>query len=128
MIDRKNRYLKMDLISCKEAETVWKAICRILSSGLAARTITFDNGSEFARFREIEKTLGARVYFADTHSPWQRGSIENVNWLVRFFFPKGTDFRKVAPERVAFVDGLINDRPRKCLGWLSPREFLGCCA
>jgi IS30 family transposase len=127
MIDRKSRYLKMELILCKEAETVSAAVCRLLSSGMPAKTITFDNGSEFARFREMEKALGIEVYFADTHSPWQRGSVENVNGLVRFFFPKGTDFKEVTPERVAFVEHLINNRPRKCLGWLSPEEFLKCC-
>ena len=58
MIDRKSRYLKMKLLPCKEAETVRSAVCRTLSCGLPVRSITFDNGSEFARFREMEKALG----------------------------------------------------------------------
>ena len=128
MIDQKSRYLNMELLPCKNSQTVRSAVCRTLSCGLAVRSITFDNGSEFARFREMEKALGTHVYFADAHSPWQRGSVENVNGLVRFFFPKGTDFRDVPPERVALAEWLINDRPRECLGWLSPKEFLGCCA
>jgi len=127
MNDRKSRCLRMELLPCKDSRTVAAAVCRALSRGLPVRSITFDNGSEFARFREMEKALGTRVYFADAHSPWQRGSVENVNGLVRFFFPKGTDFRKVTPERVALVERLINERPRECLGWLSPKEFLECC-
>ena len=128
LADRNSRYLRMELIPCKDAATVAAAVCRLLSRKLPARTVTFDNGSEFARFREIGKPLGAQVYFADPHSPWQRGSVENANGLVRFIFAKGTDFREVPPERVALVERLINDRPRRCLGWLSPREFLECCA
>ncbi len=72
----------------------------------------------------MEKALEIKVYFADSHSPWQRGSNENVNGLIRFFFPKGTDFTKVTDEQVETVLELINNRPRKCLGFLSPIEFV----
>jgi IS30 family transposase len=64
------------------------------------------------------------VYFADPHAPWQRGSNGNINGLLRWFFPKGTDFRKVTKEELERVIDLINNRPRKRLGWLSPIEFL----
>jgi IS30 family transposase len=92
-------------------------------------SFTFDNGSEFARHREISAQHNAPVYFADPHSPWQRGTNENMNGLIRFFFPKGTDFSKVTKEELQRVIDLINNRPRKCLGWLSPIEFLSlkCC-
>jgi IS30 family transposase len=97
-------------------------------AGAAVRTITLDNGSEFAEFRGIGRDTGAEVYFADPHSPWQRGTNENTNGLLRFYFPKGTDFRAVTDERVREVVDLLNRRPRKCLGWLSPEEFsLMCC-
>lgn len=87
-------------------------------------TLTLDNGTEFLAFKDLEKTLGIKVYFADTHSPWQRGSNENVNGLLRFFFPRGTDFTKVTDEQLDAVLDLINNRPRKCLGYLSPNEFI----
>jgi IS30 family transposase len=87
-------------------------------------SFTFDNGSEFARHREIAAQHNATVYFADPHAPWQRGSNGNINGLLRRFFPKGTDFRKVTKEEVRRVIDLINSRPRKRLGWLSPLEFL----
>ena len=127
MVDRRSRYLQMSLLPNKEAATVEKVVCRILTNYLPVESITLDNGSEFANFREFEKALDATVYFTDTHSPWQRGSNENINGLIRFFFPKCTDFRSVSPNQVDLVLHLINNRPRKCLGWLSPLEFLECC-
>jgi IS30 family transposase len=90
--------------------------------GEKIHSITLDNGSEFAAFREIEKDLGVDIYFAAPHSPRQRGSNENTNGLLRFYFPKGADFRAISDERVREVVNLINNRPRKCLGWLSPHR------
>jgi IS30 family transposase len=127
VVERKSRYLGMGLMPNKEAATVEKIICHTLSGTIPVKSITFDNGSEFANFRQIEKTLKTAIYFADTHSPWQRGSNENINGLIRFFFPKGTDFRTVSQEQVEHALLLINNRPRKCLGWLSPIEFINCC-
>jgi len=127
MVERRSRLLKMALIPNKEAATVKKVVCRTLGGYLPVKSITLDNGSEFANFREIEKELNTTVYFTDTRSPWQRGSNENINGLIRFFFPRGTDFQSVSPQQVDCVLFLINTRPRKCLGWLSPLEFLGCC-
>ena len=127
MVERKSRYLGMALITNKEAATVEKIIYHTLNSSVPVKSITFDNGPEFANFRRIEKTLNATVYFADPRSPWQRGSNENINGLIRFFFPKRTDFRTVTNEQVDRALSIINNRPRKCLGWLSPIEFLRCC-
>lgn len=129
VVDRKSRYLRMSLIANKEAQTVENALCHTLRGPLPIKSITLDNGSEFAKFRSIEHTLHTTIYFADTHSPWQRGSNENINGLIRFFFPKGTDFRTVTHQQVLVVMTLINNRPRKCLGWLSPIEFISrhCC-
>ena len=90
-------------------------------------TITLDNGSEFADFKGIEQDLNTTIYFADPHSPWQRGLNENTNDILRFFFPKGCDFRSVSRQRLDEVETLLNNRPRKCLGWLSPIEFLSKC-
>jgi IS30 family transposase len=127
MVERKSRFLEMELIADKAAATVESAMCRLLCGGIPAHSITLDNGSEFAHFRQIENATNSTIYFADTHSPWQRGSNENLNGLIRFFFPKGTDFTAVSHEQINNVRLLINNRPRKCLGWLSPIEFLRCC-
>jgi IS30 family transposase len=92
-------------------EVFWRA-----PAGATVRTITLDNGSEFAEFRGIEQDTGAEVYFAEPRSPWQRGTNENTNGLLRFYVPKGTDFRAVMDEGVKEVVDLLNHRPRKCLG------------
>ena len=102
--------------------TETRAVIERLLEGFPVKSISLDNGSEFAEFRQIEDSLNTSVYFAEPHKPWQRGSNENMNDIVRFFFPKGTDFTKVSDEEVAFVEQLINDRPRACLGWKSANE------
>ncbi|QCT07966.1 IS30 family transposase [Ruminococcus bovis] len=86
-------------------------------------TLTLDNGSEFNGYADIEKDLDLEIYFADVHAPWQRGSNENINGLLRFFFPRGTDFRKVTRAQLDAVLDKINNRPRKCLDLLSPIDY-----
>ena len=100
-----------------------------LPENMPIYTITLDNGSEFADFKGIEKDLNTTIYFADPHSPWQRGLNENTNDMLRFFFPKGTDFSKITEQELISVLNLINNRPRKCLGYISPLEFVTrkCC-
>lgn len=85
-------------------------------------TITYDNGSEFALHAMIEQDTGAQVYFADVASPHQRGTNENTNGLVRDYFPKGTSFATITNNDVQRVVRALNDRPRKRLGYLTPRE------
>jgi IS30 family transposase len=90
--------------------------------GLPLRSISLDNGSEFADFRRLEEQLKTPVYFAEPHKPWQRGTNENTNDILRFFFPKGYDFRTLSQAELDKVVDSINSRPRKCLGWKSPAE------
>lgn len=70
----------------------------------------------------MEQELNAPVYFAETHKPWQRGTNENTNGILRFYFPKGYDFRNVTQDELDAVVRQINARPRKCLGWRTPQE------
>ena len=127
-IDRKTRYLTAAFAYDMRASTITESM-QLALSGMPITTLTLDRGAEFAGFREIEQTLKCTVYFADPHSPWQRGSNENVNGLLRFFFPKGTDFKSMTQEELDFVVDLINSRPRKCLDWLTPLEVFRatCC-
>lgn len=89
-------------------------------------TLTCDGGAEFAQHRWLEHTLGTKVYFADPHSPWQRGCNENFNGLLRQFFPRAHDFNTITTRELQRVENLLNQRPRKRLGYLTPNEvFFG---
>lgn len=126
LVDRKTRRLKMGLLSVRSAEKTREVIEKLLD-GLPVESISLDNGSEFGEFRKLEESLHTLVYFAEPHKPWQRGTNENTNDIIRFFFPKGFDFRTVTDEDIQFVEDLINNRPRKCLGWKTPNEFFEEC-
>ena len=127
-IDRMSRYLLATTVPDRRKESLLAAFVDTFCE-YKAETLTLDNGSEFADFRKIEKSLETEIYFTDPRSPWQRGSNENINGLLRFFFPKGTDFRVVTKEAINEVLELINTRPRKCLNWLSPKDIFmaKCC-
>ena len=86
------------------------------------KSFTADHGKEFSEHRKLGTELKCRVYFADPHAPWQRGTNENMNGLLRQFFPKRTSFAEVTQEDVDAVAKLLNRRPRKCLGWKCPEE------
>lgn len=88
----------------------------------AKQTITFDNGLEFAKHERITKQIGTRCYFAQPYSSWQRGTNENTNGLVRWYIPKGTDFKELSNSVVQVIVETLNDRPRKCLDYLTPKE------
>lgn len=120
-VDRKSRLFAAAKSTSKRPDETMEAILEALH-GLPVHSLSLDNGSEFASFRELEKALGAPIYFADPHAPWQRGTNENLNGLLRFFFPKGCDFLSITDEELQAVVDLINERPRKCLGWKSPKE------
>lgn len=94
------------------------------------RTMTLDNGKEFALHERLNEKLGMDVYFARPYASWQRGLNESTNGLLRQYFPKGTDFSRISHRAVARVEKLINERPRKSLGYQSPAEVLAnklCC-
>lgn len=125
-VDRKSRFLRAGLLLCREAQSTSQVIIDILK-GLPVSSISLDNGSEFADFKRIESELETLVYFAEPHKPWQRGTNENTNDILRFFFPKGFDFRSISQAELDYIVSLINLRPRKCLGFLSPFEvFFNC--
>ena len=128
-VDRKSRYLTVCLLSKNNAQMTTQAVCLALKD-LPVHSLTLDNGVEFAEHRNIEAQLGTPVFFADPHSPWQRGANENTNGLLRFFFPRGSDFRDITHQQADEVADLLNTRPRKCLGGLSPNDvfFAKCCS
>jgi IS30 family transposase len=124
LVDRKSRFTIIVKIRCKEADHVHQKLKERLREldEQRRRSITFDNGTEFARCGRLEKHLGMTLYFADPGCPYQRGTNENTNGLIRQYFPKGTDFRDISHDQVRRVETLLNGRPRKCLGFRTPNE------
>lgn len=121
-IERKTRLytaVKMPDRTAASMEMAIKQVYNLLPSE-AFVTATTDRGGEFACFLNIERDLDVKLYFADPYCSHQRGSNEHGNGLLREFFPKGTDLGRVSDEELLRSLALINNRPRKCLGWISP--------
>lgn len=128
LVDRQSRFTIVVKVQSKNADHVHEKIKQRLKEldEERRRSITFDNGTEFARCHRLEKHLGMELYFADPGCPYQRGTNENTNGLIRQYFPKGTDFRDISHYEVRQVENLLNNRPRACLGFRTPSEvFFG---
>ena len=121
LVDRKTRFLRIGLLERRSSDGTRLVIEKLLK-GLPVKSVSLDNGSEFSEFRKLEESLSTLVYFAEPHKPWQRGTNENTNDIIRFFFPKGFDFRTVTDDDIQLVENIINNRPRKCLDWKTPAE------
>ena len=125
LVDRKTRFLCAGIISSRSAEETREMIENLLKDK-PVKSISLDNGSEFSEFKLLEEHLKTEVYFAEPHKPWQRGTNENTNDILRFFFPKGYNFHTLSNELLQSIVLSINLRPKKCLGWRSPFEaFFG---
>jgi IS30 family transposase len=123
-VERKSRYLLVAKLEDKKAQTMnTQSISSFLKLPMSRRkTLTVDNGKEFSQFKELEQKTGLKVYFADPYAAWQRGTNENTNGLLRFYFPKGTDFNAVPEEELKQIIGKVNHRPRKCLNYQTPHD------
>ena len=125
LAERKTRYYIAIKIPDRKGETMAKAIIAALSGFPkgAVKTITCDRGSEFACWREIEKALHCDMYFADPYCAWQKGTNENLNGLLREFYPKGRNLSRVSPATLKKNLALINARPKKVLHYHSPQDL-----
>ena len=121
IVDRKSRYLLMQKVEKRTAEKVGEATITMLSTK-ACKTLTSDNGKEFANHELVAEILKIDYYFAHPFSAWERGTNENTNGLIRQYFPKHSAFNIITQDHVTTVMDKLNNRPRKCLGFRTPHE------
>jgi transposase, IS30 family len=127
LVERSTRFtILLHLPNDHSAEEVAKAMITAMGDlpDHLRRSITWDRGSELARWRDIQIALDTPLFFCDPHSPWQRGSNENTNRLLRHWFAKGTDLSVHGPAELRRVQGLLNTRPRPTLGLRTPAQAL----
>jgi transposase, IS30 family len=124
LVERTTRYTMLVPLKRKDAETVRKEYARALRAlpRDLAKTLTYDQGKEMSEHKQFTIDTGITVYFAHPGSPWERGTNENTNGLIRQFFPKGTEFDKVPLREIRNAQDLLNDRPRKVLDYEKPFE------
>ena len=125
LVERSCGYVRLVRSPERSAETVTAALTAEAQRGpWAMRSLTWDRGAEMAQHKIITEQTGITIYFADPHAPWQRGSNENTNGLLRQYFPKGVDLAGYPAEQVAAVAEQLNNRPRKRLGFRTPNEVM----
>jgi IS30 family transposase len=124
-VERRTRYTVLNLVRSPNAADVTRALLRQLGPHRdRVLTITSDNDRAFARHETIARELEADFFFAHPHHPWERGTNENTNGLLRQYFPKSTNFHSTRPRELRCAEHKLNNRPRKVLGWKTPLESL----
>jgi IS30 family transposase len=125
LVERKSGFNRIAKLTNRTAKNVTKAMIEIIvKEPELFKTITFDNGTEFHSYKVLEDMFGVRCYFANPHSPWERGRNENFNGLLRQYFPKRTCLTYIGNAKTEFVSEQLNNRPRKRLKYKTPKEVL----
>ena len=125
LVDRATRYTLIRKTASKTAQATSTSIVAALKPFKNnINSITYDNGCEFTMHEKINKTLNIKSFFCKPYSSYEKGTVENINGLIRRFFPKGTDFDKISEEEIAYVEDWINNRPMKVLNYMSPKQRL----
>ena len=123
LVERKSGYALLRKVTNKSAELVSQAIEAALKPlAVKVKTLTVDNGKEFAYHQKVDQALGIQTYFADPYCSWQRGSNENYNGLLRQYIPKKRRLESVTDEELAMIEKRLKHRPRKRLGFKTPHE------
>ena len=129
LVDRKSKFTFLRAMDGKFAEQVPDIVLDCFANlprEVDNHSITFDNGTEFSHHESITEKTGTKCYFATPYHSWERGLNEHTNGLVRQYFPKKSNLKQYSNEQIQYVEDLLNDRPRKVLGYRTPREvFLG---
>ena len=122
--ERTSRYAFLRWQADKKTNTSIPAIAEHLQNlpQDLRRTITFDNGTEFAGHHQLVSGIGIRTFFCDARKPWQKGGVENLNGRIRRFVPLSTDPDTITPKDITILQNIINSTPRKCLGYRTPHE------
>ncbi len=126
ILERKSGYVCIAKLNAKTAEATANTVIQrmIIFPPYLRRTLTLDHGPENTDWKMIEKQVGIDCFFAHPYHSWERGSNENINGLIRDYFPKGTDFTKIPEAELAFVESELNIRPRKRLGYRTPLQVM----
>ena len=130
-VERCFRFTLVGRTKTKEAPEVTRKMCALFKTlpPKARLSTTLDNGKEFAHHEDLALGAGIDVFFAHPYHSWERGTNENTNGLIRRLYPKKSSFAGIGEAELKRIDTFLNDRPRKCLGWATPREkmtaFLG---
>ncbi|MBB4320718.1 IS30 family transposase [Agrobacterium tumefaciens] len=124
LVERKSRYTVLIKNPSRHSRPIMDKIIRAFSSlpACARQSFTFDRGTEFAAFRALEDGIGARSWFCDPSAPWQKGAVENANKRIRRFLPSNTDLSQMSQATSNQVARILNNQPRKCLGYRTPAE------
>jgi IS30 family transposase len=124
IVERKTRAVILVPLKARDAFSVREAFEKELSSlpQQMKRSMTYDNGSEMRQHKLFTANTQMQVYFCHPNSPWERGTCENTNGLIRQYFPKGTDFNHITVEEIKTAQHQLNERPRKTLNWRAPKD------
>jgi len=125
IVDRKVRITKISKLANMKPKTTEETVIKRLSeyrSGYC-KTLTYDNGIENRNHEAVNNELNVRSFFCNPYSSWEKGTVENTNGLIRRYFPKGTNFNEITEDQIERVEDKLNNRPRKCLGYLTPNEM-----
>ena len=124
--ERKSQTCRLHKLVNKQAEATNEALAKTRDSlpDYLFLTITFDNGMENIKHTELKQEFGIETYFCDPYCSWQKGGVENLNKLLRQYFPKKTDFSKITEEEIYAVQEKLNNRPRKSLNYRTPSQVL----
>ncbi|MBK5244221.1 MAG: IS30 family transposase [Eubacteriaceae bacterium] len=126
IVERKSRYTLIIKLKARNSKEVAKMFSKYLNqlNPLFKKTMTYDNGIEMAKHQLITRKTGMKIYFAHPYSSWERGTNENTNGLIRRYLPKGTNFNEIDKKRLQIIQEKLNNRPRKIIGYKTPKEIL----
>jgi len=124
VVERKTRFVQLLLNQSKHAVVVMKGMFNKLARlpAFSRKSITFDNGLEFARHTLLKNFMDMDTYFCDKHSPWQKGQVEQMNVMLHRYLPKNSNLKEVSLKQIELIQDKLNNRPRKCLGFKTPAE------